>query len=196
MKIVQIGTCRANDDVSKFVKSGVDIDILVLVEPMEIHNDIIYECYKDIKNVYLENVVINVNEDTETSFYYHKNDGPLYEVSSTDLNHILKHGYTNENLVELKVKCLNINQLFEKYHLKDIDILFIDAEGLDESIIRTIDFKKYNISKIYFEYLHLKNDDIYNFLVNEGYDIIRDSGNHHPLGHFFIGWSSLATKIK
>lgn len=194
MVIVQIGTCRANDDVSKLVKSGIEIHKLILVEPMKIHNEKILECYKDTKNVYLENVVVSEKDESQISFYYNIYDGPLYEVASTDINHILKHGYTIDNIVELKVDCVTLNKLFEKYNLENIDILFIDAEGLDDTLIKTINFEKYNIKKIYFEYLHLKNDDIYNFLDNSGYDVIRDSGNHHPNGHYFVGWSSLAIK--
>lgn len=194
MVIVQIGTCRANDDVSKLVKSGIEIHKLILVEPMKIHNEKILECYKDTSNFYLENVAITIDDNKQISFYYHQNDGPFYEVASTDINHITKHGYTTDGIIELQVEAIKINQLFEKYQLYNIDVLFIDAEGLDDSIIKTIDFEKYNLSKIYFEYLHLKNLDIYDFLISKGYDIIRDSVNYQPNGHIFVGWSSLAIK--
>jgi FkbM family methyltransferase len=185
MKIVQIGTCVANDDLTQIVKES-QPELLVLIEPMSIHNQKINECYLGINNVFLENIAITVDETQEISFYYHKDDGPMYEVATTDINHIFKHGYGSEGIVELKVKCLTINNIFEKYNLSKIDILFIDSEGLDDKIIKSIDFKKYEIPKIFFENLHIKDNDIYNFLIGLGYKITKNVG--------FMGWSSLAEK--
>jgi len=185
MKIVQIGTCVANDDLTQIVKEN-QPELLVLIEPMSIHNEKINQCYLGVKNVFLENIAITVDETQEISFYYHKDDGPMYEVATTDVNHILKHGYQNDGIIELKVKCLTINNLFEKYNLSKIDILFIDSEGLDDKIIKSIDFKKYEITKIYFENLHITDNNIYNFLIGIGYSITKNVG--------FMGWSSLAEK--
>lgn len=187
MKIVQIGTCVANDDLTKIIEN-VNPELLVLVEPMSIHNDKIKECYAKQENLFLENIAITTNNQEEMIFYYHKNDGPMYEVSSTDIKHILKHGYDKNGIVELKVKCITINQLFEKYKLQKIDILFLDAEGLDDEIIKSIDFSKYDISKIYFENLHLKDDKIYKFLEKLGYKVTKKMGHND--------WSSLAEKKK
>ena len=77
MKIVQIGTCVANDDLTQIVKEK-QPEILVLIEPMSIHNEKINECYSGINNVFLENIAITVDDTKEMSFYYHKNDGPMY----------------------------------------------------------------------------------------------------------------------
>lgn len=185
MKIVQIGTCVGNDDLTNIIDT-IEPEILILVEPMEIHNKKIKECYGHKKNVFLENIAISNSDDSEMSFYYHKNDGPKFEVATTDVNHIIKHGYTLEGIIELKVKCLTINDLFDKYNLLDIDVLFIDAEGLDDQIIKSINFSKYNISKIYFENLHLKDFGVYDFLKSMGYSIIKKTG--------YMGWSSVAEK--
>lgn len=187
MKIVQIGTCVANDDLTKIIEN-INPEVLVLVEPMSIHNKKINECYSRIDNLFIENVAITTNNQEEMIFYYHKNDGPMYEVSSIDVNHILKHGYDKNGIVELKVKCVTISQLFEKYSLKKIDILFLDAEGLDDEIIKSIDFLIYDISKIYFENLHLKDDKIYKYLEKSGYKVTKKMGHND--------WSSLAEKKK
>jgi hypothetical protein len=84
------------------------------------------------------------------------------------------------------IKAMSINTFFKKYELTDIDILFIDAEGLDDAIISSIDFGSFNIKKIYFENLHLKNPEIYAYLESKGYKTTR------YVGH--TGWSSLAEK--
>lgn len=187
MRIIQLGSCVGNDDLTKIIGSK-QPELLVLVEPMSIHNEKILKCYEHITNKHLENIAISTNGNTEISFYYHENDGPMYEVSSTNIDHILKHGYTSDNIKELKVKCLEINELFDKYNLLKIDILFIDTEGTDDLIIKSIDFEKYNIDEIYFENLHLTQDDIYDFLEKKGYSVIRKWG--------YKNWTSFAKKIK
>ncbi len=188
MNIIQIGTCVGNDDLTEIL-NGVNPDLLVLVEPMKIHNDKIIGCYGHLTNFHLENIAIVADENSkEISFFYHKNDGPKYEVATTDVNHILKHGYKSDGIVELKVPCLTLNNLFKKYELKKIDTLFIDAEGLDDSLLKSIDFNYFEIPEIVFENLHIKDPSIYEYLTNLGYEITRRMG--------FMGWSSRAKKIQ
>ena len=153
---------------------------------MSIHNDKIKKCYEWVDNLNLENIAISLDDIEEMSFYYHENDGPNYEVATNDINHILKHGYSIEGVKELNVKCLPINNLFKKYNLINIDILFIDTEGIDDLIIKSIDFDTFKISEIYFENLHLTQNDIYSFLENKGYSITKNWGHY--------GWTSVAKK--
>ena len=185
MNIIQIGTCVGDDDVTNLIQNN-KIDSLVLIEPMSIHNKSILDCYKNVENVFLENIAITYDDRKEISFFYHQNDGPKYEVSSMDKNHILKHGYNEQGIVELKVQSMTLNELFDKYNLSNIDVLFIDAEGIDDKLIKSIDFEKFQISKIFFENLHITDSSIYNFLINLGYEITQSTG--------FMGWSSLASK--
>lgn len=185
MKIFQLGVCKANDDLTEIIRDK-NIELLVLVEPLNFHNSDIEECYQHIKNKYIENIAISIDDNiSETSFYYHKNDGPLYEVASLDKNHILKHGYNEDGIIEKKIKCQTINSLFNKYNVDSIDILFIDTEGLDDDIIKTIDFSRFNILSIYFENLHLKSN-VYSYLENNNYEIIKNIGTN--------SWTSLAKK--
>lgn len=188
MNIVQLGSCVGNDDLTKIIGDS-QPNLLVLVEPMSIHNEKIKNCYKHINNLKLENVAISINDDIdEISFYYHKNDGPMYEVASTKIEHITKHGYNQDGIIELKVKNISINNLFDSHNLTEIDILFIDTEVIDDLIIKSINFNKYNISEIYFENLHLSQPDIYNFLEQRGYSIEKKWG--------YMGWTSFAKKNK
>ena len=122
------------------------------------------------------------------SFFYHKHDGPKYEVASTSKQHILKHGYSDdENLIELIVPCMTINELFTKHEIQKIDYLFIDSEGLDEAIIKNIDFDTYDIDQIYFEGLHIDVHSTVEYLLHRGYTT--------ELGVGKQGWDCLATKI-
>lgn len=187
MNIIQLGSCIGNDDLTTMIGDK-QPELLVLVEPMSIHNEKILKCYEHITNKHLENIAISISGDSEISFFYHENDGPMYEVASTNIQHILKHGYNSNGIKELRVKCLTITELFQKYNLRKIDILFIDTEGIDDLIIKSIDFEKYDIDEIYFENLHLTQNDIYDFLEKKGYNVIKKWG--------YNNWSSFAKKIK
>jgi hypothetical protein len=187
MKIIQIGTNKGNDDLSQIIGNN-QPEILILVEPMKLHNDDILSHYSWVNNLYLENVVVEKETGKDIEFFYHVDDGPKYEVASLIREHIYpKHpNLSDEGITSFTIKTINVNDLFLKYNLTDIDILFIDAEGYDDTIIFTIDFNKYNINKLYFENLHIKNEGVYEYLESFGYVIEKNVG--------LYGWTSLAEK--
>jgi FkbM family methyltransferase len=193
MNIIQIGTNRANDDITPLVNQYSSIlDKFIAVEPLDIHHSTIKECYKNIPQLIVEGIAVTPTPTPEQlTFYYHKEDGPGFEVASTNREHILKHviynpKLTEDGLVELKVDCLTLNQLFEKYELINIDILYIDAEGLDFDLIKSIDFNRFNIINIIYEHLHINGEEAIKFLESKGYNTIRDYGHN--------GWSHAAVK--
>jgi FkbM family methyltransferase len=189
MKIVQIGANRANDDLSQLIGKN-QPEILLLIEPIHFHNQSLKSFYSWVSNLIIENVAISEKTNQEIDFFYHLDDGPGYEVASLDPKHIYeKHKHLHKDRISsIKIKTININELFEKYNLKSIDTLFIDAEGTDELILRTINFDFYNIDKIFFENLHIKDLNVYNYLESKNYKINKNVGTN--------GWCSLAEKNK
>lgn len=186
MIIVQIGANRGNDDLTAII-GNTQPTKLILIEPLSLHNEKIRECYSWVKNLVIDNVAITVGDENTINFYIHENDGPGYEVASVDKNHVAKHyGWDTTKIKELQVNCITMNNLFKKHKIKKIDVLFIDAEGIDDFIIKSIDYSKYDIDKIYFENLHLSHKDIYDFLAQKGYKITHKTGTN--------GWCSLAEK--
>lgn len=185
MKIVQIGTGGGRDDLTDIIKDQ-PVEILILVEPLRVHNTSIRECYKHVENKHLLNLAITTGEGETVTFYHHLDDGPRFEVAGTSREHIIKHGLSPDRIVESNVGAIRINQLLEKYQLNQLDILYIDAEGMDADIIQDLDFSKYLVNNIYFENLHLKNNDIFRFLENKGYEIVQHTGTN--------GWTSRAEK--
>lgn len=198
MNIIQIGANIGNDDLTPIVKEYKDqITNLILVEPMSVHNIKLGQCYMEIPHI-IENIAITDNKkEKELSFYYHVDDiystgidditANDFAVASFDKNHILKHNsYNVEGLREKKVKCLTLNELFDKYNLINIDILFIDAEGMDDKLIKSINFDKYNITNIIYENLHIDNISLVSFLHIKKYDIQVGWGQNQ--------WSNLAVK--
>ena len=185
MKVVQIGTGRAQDDLSDIIKDQ-PVEMLILVEPLEVHNPRIREFYKHVENKHVVNMAISTGEGETVTFYHHLDDGPGFEVAGTSREHIIKHGLPPDRIVQSKVGAIRINQLLEKYQLNLLDILYIDAEGMDADIVQDLDLSKYLVRTIYFENLHLKNNDVYRFLKNKGYDLVPHTGTN--------GWNSRATK--
>ena len=61
---------------------------------------------------------------------------------------------------------------------------------MDDSLLRSINYNKYSIKKIYYENLHLPYPqiDTHNFMRNNKYKVTPNVGQN--------GWSSLAEKEK
>jgi FkbM family methyltransferase len=194
MNIIQIGTNKANDDITPIITHYSSIlNKFIAVEPLSIHHPQIKECYHNIPQLIIEGIAITpIPTSQKLTFYYHKEDGPGYEVASTSKEHILKHvifnpKLTEDGIVTLSVDCLTLNQLFEKYDLVNIDVLYIDAEGLDFELIKSIDFNKFNIINIVYEHLHIDGEKAIEFLELKGYTTIRNYGHN--------GWSHAAVKL-
>lgn len=181
MIVVQIGSNRGYDELTNLIKD-ISIDKLILVEPMKKFNDSLLKCYSHIQNLFIENIIItdDINKNKEC-FYLHKKMDENTEQASLLESHINKvfnkpeyliNETYDEQLSKIEIECSTINNLFNKYKLNNIDILFIDAEGFDDRIIKSIDFNKFNIKKIYYENMHINNLEISNFLKTIGYSII------------------------
>ena len=181
--LVQIGTNMAYDDFARIVKGlGNDnINQLILVEPIESCNKNIKTCYDGFDYV-LENKVINVDKTKTTETFYISKYNWL---SSLKESHIEKHK-TDEIPVKVSVNAITLNNLFKKHNLKNIDILFIDSEGMDDELVKSIDFNLYDIDTIYYEHLHIDNDSFIQFLNQNNYEV--------NLAGFSDGFTSVAVK--
>ena len=181
MNIVQVGTNDGKDDLYDIISeiSPNDINTLLLVEPEEEYNSHISSNYEKY-NYVIENILIHYEDVDFESFYFCDNK----RLSSILPEHLVKHHKFNyEKTIK---KCITLNKLFQKYDLINIDILFIDAEGIDDKLIYSIDYEKYNISKIYYENLHIDNSMVEKFLQEKNYEIHKNI--------FFNGWSNCAIK--
>ena len=160
MKIVQLGANRGSDSLTRYLEDHKEeIELLVLVEPFKLHLDALSECYKDYKNVVIENIAVKPKfiEQKELTIFYYKGDGPTYHVASIDPSHIRKH-YGNVDLDSFTIPSLTIEEVLDKHNLHDLDWLLIDVEGLDAELILNFDWPSYRIGRVDVEHLHLGND--------------------------------------
>jgi FkbM family methyltransferase len=184
MNVFQIGTNKANDELTLLLKDK-KVNLLVLIEPNFNYNNKINLCYSHVNNKFIENIVITPDPNIkEIKFYMSPYS---YEHSSLDKNHLIKHGHPNSWISEIHIKCFTINEIFKKYDVKDVDILFIDAEGFDASIIRSINFSEIKIKNIYFENVHLNGDiKIFDYLKEKNYTVLNFELNNNSSHAIFI----------
>jgi FkbM family methyltransferase len=72
---------------------------------------------------------------------------------------------------EIMVECFNINDLLSKYNISHIDYCSIDVEGLELSILKSINFKTVHIDLFTVEN-NYGTADLRNFMDSQGYDFI------------------------
>ena len=173
MKIIQLGSNRGNDSLTRYLASNnIKLDFGLFVEPNPAHLEYLKKCYPDY---IIEGVGIKPSnqEGDELKIYYHDRDLTNHEVASVNPVHVLNH-IPNSKMEELKsitVKCYSIEQLMDKYNLKELDWLFIDVEGLDAEIALSFDWAKYDIKRVDIEHLHLndKREAVFNLFKQMGY---------------------------
>ena len=61
-------------------------------------------------------------------------------------------------IVEIDVNVISINTLLKEKSLSDLGCMFVDAEGHDWEIIKSIDFDLARPKFIYFETIHINED--------------------------------------
>ena len=118
------------------------------------------------------------DEEGEISFFYQKKFSQLNTTEKKIANENFQGNYQ-----EKKVKCQTIQNILDnsKYKNKKIDFLNIDVEGAEMKVLNTLNFEIYDPSLICVEILgyremqseqkekEIKNNEIYKFLVNQGY---------------------------
>jgi FkbM family methyltransferase len=145
---------------------------VLLIEPVHYNFELLKKKFSDNKNIILEKVGIS-DQKNKSKFYYVKKDSVkklgkewASGIGSFKKKHLLDHYRKrfkiNENdICEEEVNILTFDDLVKKYSIEEIDFLFIDTEGHDYQIVKSIDFKKIIINQIKFEYKHL--DDTFKF---------------------------------
>lgn len=155
--IVQLGACRGNDHVTKLINNSSKPCDVLLYEANRFNIQPLQECYKNEKMCKIHNTAIVVDESQkEVTFYYSKDDGPGYEVSSIKKEHVLDY-YGESCINSYTIECTTLNNIFKHNELHHVDYLFIDIEGIDADIILNFPIEDYDIKNIQIEYLHLKD---------------------------------------
>jgi|TARA_B100001059_G_C17707323_1_gene513518 FkbM family methyltransferase len=163
--VIQIGANDGKrfDEINFFIKKFKTKAILI--EPIKKNFLELKKNYKNSKNIIFENSAITKKNDIIHLFkvkdsFLDKYDNHVKGLNSFDIKHLLKHGVKKKHIIKEKVFTLTFNELLKKYHLKKLDLLFIDAEGYDgDLVIEFLKLKKFR-PIIIFEYIHINNDKL------------------------------------
>ncbi len=147
---------------------------IIAVEPSKSF-EVLHKTFNTLKNVFCENQALSYEngeielttseESTLTSFNIEKQ-------KQADID----NNFLGKNLNKLKIKSITLENLLQKYSLKEIDLLKIDIEGFEYEIFKNLNdetIKKFKSFII--EYHHndgsILNDCIISKLKNNGFVI-------------------------
>jgi FkbM family methyltransferase len=169
LKIVQIGANKGNDELSQYIFDNFKkIEFGLFVEANSFHIEELKKCYENYENIIVENIAIkdpSYSEDNIT-IYYHTNEYPHYGIASSNIKHLEKHmewcpHLQGGQIESFNVSCITLDELFQKYSICDLDILFLDIEGIDAEVLLSFDWARYSIKRVEFEYIHLGEHETY-----------------------------------
>lgn len=191
LTFVQIGANDGlrNDPVREFVVR--DEWNGVFIEPLPTVFSALQQNYRYLtsrRKLAFENVAISA-DTTPLPFYTFQEEYlqrlsaearlDMLRKSSFDREHVAKFARHPDELRQVDVPCTSITRIIEQHFpLGMLDLLVIDAEGHETTILRSIDFSTARISAIFFESRHLGPDrePIMNLLKVHGY-IVREAGD-------------------
>ena len=167
-------------------------DNILLVEPVPYNNRILKKNFSERKNIFIcENAIFSENKTKKFFFVKEKSIHKLGKhwasgIGSFDKQHILNHRskrflITDEDIEDIEIGFIDFDKLIEKYQIKSIKNLQIDAEGAEFEILKTINFTKIDIKILEFETKHFdgtffegpKMTIIKEKLASNGFEIIK-----------------------
>ncbi len=195
MKIaVQIGTNDAHDEIFPMI-SKARYDKIYLIEPHVKCNNSIRQMY-DGESYEIVNIAVTPDQEIKEAKLYLFSENGQHDSLMFRKEHEWRE--TKEEIETITVPCMTFMQFCESKGITEIDYLFIDTEGLDSSIIKTIDFDKIKIRKIRWEkWIHDDDDDNGKYktgskvetrviidLIKLGYEVkINDNANYIATKH-------------
>lgn len=139
----------------------------LLVEPITEHFNTLQENYKTLPRVRLVNVAIGEMNDTVTMHRI-----PTHHVQNKDVPRWglgVASFYTDRNalafedvkpfIIQESVTCVTLPTLLENHAVTRMDVLQIDAEGHDYSILKQLDFDRYHPLIIHLEIVNLPRSE-------------------------------------
>jgi FkbM family methyltransferase len=141
---IQIGTNNGDDDFFKIVSNLTEKTNIILIEPQSYLIPTIESNYKGLIDKHNITILNNwvVHDKTITNLYE-------YEETTNGVLSSVIHRKSYDNVVNLiNFEPITILEICDKYKIDKIDLLFIDTEGYDYTIINSLDLKKLNITEI------------------------------------------------
>ena len=150
INIIQLGSNTGKDHVTDFIEYYIDIiDKVLLVEALPQLADELRDNYKGYNTDISVHSCAVSNKNGTADFYFLEN-------TNLRLSSLLPNVHTDfmKGTSKITVPTLTFDSLCAKHSISKVDVLFVDIEGYDEDVISTIDFAKYNIGTLVWEFNH------------------------------------------
>lgn len=147
--------------------------------------------YKELKinrNVHTDNILVGDKKQYNVEFLYIEDktkciglQGVIENYNPKHFNRAMKE-LNNKSYGIIKLNMVTLQELCNKYDIREVDYLSLDVEGSELKVLQGIDFSKLDIKLIGVE-INYKEDEtkIYNILNKNGYKFLEKCGDY-----FFI----------
>ena len=176
-KIIQVG---ANDGQSDdFLSKSFTQDLqAILIEPIEDAFNNLKKNYKIFPKVQCLNIAVDIKSDKKNIYsvnpkyysyykdkYQQKSVDWLTVLSSFSREHLKKHGVQEKHIIAKSIECKTFNQIINTYNYHDLDLLIVDTEGYDYTLVNNfIEIVKIK-PMIIFEWIHCNEKEIKKLLL-------------------------------
>jgi hypothetical protein len=118
-----------------------------------------------------------VNSITTAGYVpWHERCSSFYKEHLLKQIQAMREHFPDTQIVEEDVVCRPFEYLIEKYKVRTIDLLHIDAEGYDYEILKLVPFSRMRPKMIFYESEQLRPEDkvsCEDMLITYGYKLIR-----------------------
>ena len=170
--IIQIGANDGKSDDFLYKSFNKDLEG-ILLEPMEDAYASLKKNYEQFNKVKCLNLALDIKDQEKIFFsvnpkyfehykkkFSDKNVKWLNILSSFHKEHLVRHGIKDKHIISKNIKCISFKTLIDRYDFEDLDLLIIDTEGYDctlvNNFIETMDMRPL----IIFEWIHGENDEV------------------------------------
>ena len=124
--------------------------------------------YSDFPKLSALNVAIDEVSGSRTLYFIPSGKSGLpawtEQLASFEIEHLLKHEASapglSEHVENREVEVVSFNDLIDAHHLSEIDVLQIDAEGMDGQMLRWFPFERLKPGLVHYETSHMATQEL------------------------------------
>ena len=158
--LIQIGCCIGDEYIFELIHNNkvntcifIDANVSALERCKENQEDF-FRDKNDDWDIKFEYINCAVSDSKSDEIELNIPTGDVHSAHSSIFSNFPTISDAKNGFDTVKVKNFSINDIFENYGWTTIDYLFIDAEGCDKGIVSNINWNKYNILNMKFEFTH------------------------------------------
>lgn len=199
--IIQVGAHIGNTWNDKLFRNIDPNIIYILIEPVPYLYKQLVENYKNKSNVILLNIAISNKTEPLTLYIPSEKNNfkelPWYasQLASTNKEHLSAH-IPNLIVDQICVESKTLNNIIEKYKIKNLEAIYTDTEGHDYEILMDVDLDLLNAppKTIFFEHKHL--DGTHSANLNERPKYFKLLEKFKSMGYYIYNQDSEDCELK